>query len=86
VLLRDADHVLLPESADLALRRQDHAQLQGRWSHAGLEPLVEREAQGLLERMDDWLATREVESGAAAAPLRLGIGLYAIHDSAGDVK
>jgi hypothetical protein len=79
---------------NLSRTEREPSRFEGRAQNRHIDPrhlpafraFVEREAQGLLERMDDWLATREVESGAAAAPLRLGIGLYAIHDSAGDVK
>ncbi len=44
---------------------------------------LEREGQGLLERVDDWLATHEVAAGADAdvPRIRLGVGVYAIHDS-----
>ncbi len=44
---------------------------------------LEREGQGFLERVDDWLASHEVAVDAAAdAPrIRLGVGVYAIHDS-----
>jgi hypothetical protein len=40
---------------------------------------VEREAQALLERMDDWLSTHEAP--AAGPAVRLGIGVYAIQDA-----
>lgn len=39
---------------------------------------VEREAQGLLERVDDWLSAHE--ASAAEPTLRLGVGVYAIQD------
>ncbi len=43
---------------------------------------VEREAQGLLERVDDWLNAHESKSDAVdAATVRLGVGVYAIQDS-----
>ncbi|MGB5102237.1 MAG: DUF6502 family protein [Steroidobacteraceae bacterium] len=38
---------------------------------------VEREAQALLERVDDWLNTHEAPADAKA--VRLGVGVYAIH-------
>lgn len=42
---------------------------------------VEREAQGLLERVDDWLAANEVDAAVEGArPVRLGVGVYAIND------
>lgn len=40
---------------------------------------VEREAQALLERVDDWLNTHEAPADAKA--VRLGVGVYAIHDA-----
>jgi hypothetical protein len=40
---------------------------------------VEREAQAMLERVDDWLSTHEAPAGEAG--LRLGLGVYAIHDT-----
>ena len=43
---------------------------------------VEREAQGLLERVDDWLASNEAHAaGEGTQTLRLGVGVYAIQDS-----
>jgi hypothetical protein len=42
---------------------------------------VEREAQGFLERVDDWLSTHEAQAADGAATLRLGVGVYAIHES-----
>jgi hypothetical protein len=48
---------------------------------------VEREAQGLLERMDDWLASHEADAHVPDdRKLRLGIGVYAIQaDKAGEI-
>jgi hypothetical protein len=43
--------------------------------------LVEREAQGLLERVDEWLAANEAgTAGDGTQPMRLGVGVYAISD------
>jgi hypothetical protein len=44
---------------------------------------LEREGQGFLERVDDWLTAHEVPVHAAgdAHRLRLGVGVYAINDS-----
>lgn len=39
---------------------------------------VEREAQGFLERVDDWLSSHETQTTEPA--LRLGVGVYAIQD------
>jgi hypothetical protein len=40
--------------------------------------LLETEGQAFLERVDDWLTANEVETGAPA--LRLGVGVYHIED------
>ncbi len=40
---------------------------------------VEREAQGFLERVDDWLSAHEAPAGQPT--LRLGVGAYAIQDT-----
>jgi hypothetical protein len=46
---------------------------------------VEREAQAMLERVDDWLAAHEAAAGGAA--VRLGVGVYAIQDmTSGDSR
>jgi len=43
---------------------------------------VEREAQGLLERVDDWMASNEADAaGDGTETVRLGVGVYAIQDS-----
>jgi hypothetical protein len=42
---------------------------------------VEREAQGFLERVDDWLSIHETQAADGAQALRLGVGVYAIHES-----
>lgn len=42
---------------------------------------VEREAQGLLERVDDWLVAHELRPDATeATAIRLGVGVYAIQE------
>jgi hypothetical protein len=41
---------------------------------------MEREAQGFLERCDDWLSSHEAAAGADGAPLRLGAGVYLIQE------
>ena len=41
---------------------------------------MEREAQGFLERCDEWLSSHEAEAGARGTPLRLGAGVYMIQD------
>lgn len=43
--------------------------------------LLEREGQGLLERMDDWLSAHEVEDADDDPDaIRLGVGIYHIED------
>lgn len=41
---------------------------------------LEREAQGLLERCDEWLSAHETTENEATSALRLGVGVYAIHE------
>jgi hypothetical protein len=42
---------------------------------------LEREGQGFLERVDDWLSSHEMPpTSSSAASIRLGVGVYAIHD------
>ncbi|MCM2311395.1 MAG: DUF6502 family protein [Steroidobacteraceae bacterium] len=74
---------------NLSRGERDPARFEGRAQNRHIDPrhlpafraFVEREAQGMLERVDDWLATHESESVAGAATLRLGLGVYAIHDT-----
>lgn len=74
---------------NLARGERDPARFEGRAQNRQIDPrhlpafraFVEREAQGMLERVDDWLATHEADSAAGAATLRLGVGVYAIHDT-----
>jgi len=79
---------------NLSRRPRDPSRFEGRAQNRYVDPrhlpafraFVEREAQGLLERVDDWLASHE---GDAQLPddrkLRLGIGVYAIQaDKAGE--
>jgi hypothetical protein len=79
---------------NLSRTEREPSRFEGRAQNRRIDPrhlpafraFVEREAQGLLERMDDWLATHEAGPDAATAPLRLGLGVYAIHDTTGDGK
>jgi hypothetical protein len=74
---------------NLSRGERDPSRFEGRAQNRHVDPrhlpafraFVEREAQGMLERVDDWLATHEAESAAGAASLRLGVGVYAIHDT-----
>jgi len=68
---------------------RDPSRFEGRAQNRQVDPrnlpafraFVEREAQGLLERVDDWLASHESESTTeGAATVRLGVGVYAIQD------
>jgi hypothetical protein len=43
--------------------------------------LLEREAQTLLERMDDWLSERELPETHAGRTVRLGLGIYQITET-----
>jgi hypothetical protein len=67
------------------------ARFEGRAQNRYVDPrnlpafraFLEREGQGFLERVDDWLTAHEVPAHAAgdAPRLRLGVGIYAINDS-----
>jgi len=41
---------------------------------------MEREAQGFLERCDEWLSSHEAATGAEGPSLRLGAGVYMIQE------
>jgi hypothetical protein len=68
---------------------RDPSRFEGRAQSRQVDPrnlpafraFVEREAQGLLERVDEWLASHEAETTTeGAAMVRLGVGVYAIQD------
>jgi hypothetical protein len=73
---------------NLSRTERDPSRFEGRAQNRNIDPrhlpafraFVEREAQGLLERVDDWLTTHEATANAGAQGLRLGVGVYAIHD------
>lgn len=73
---------------NLSRAEREPARFEGRAQNRSIDPrhlpafraFVEREAQGLLERVDDWLTTHEADA-AGATGLRLGVGVYAINDS-----
>jgi hypothetical protein len=79
---------------NLSRAAREPSRFEGRAQNRHVDPrhlpafraFVEREAQGLLERVDDWLASHETGSQDAAAALRLGVGVYAIHDTTGESK
>jgi hypothetical protein len=79
---------------NLSRTAREPSRFEGRAQNRHVDPrhlpafraFVEREAQGLLERVDDWLASHETGSQDAAAALRLGVGVYAIHDMTGESK
>lgn len=72
---------------NLAREPDEPSRFEGRAQNRNIDPrhlpsfraYVEREAQAMLERVDDWLSTHEAPAGEAG--LRLGIGVYAIHDT-----
>jgi hypothetical protein len=68
---------------------RDPSRFEGRAQSRHVDPrnlpafraFVEREAQGLLERVDDWLASHEAGATTEeAATVRLGVGVYAIQE------
>lgn len=72
---------------NLSREPREPSRFEGRAQNRRIDPrqlpafraFVEREAQAMLERADDWLSTHEAPAGEAG--LRLGIGVYAIHDT-----
>jgi hypothetical protein len=45
---------------------------------------LEAEGQAFLERVDDWLATHEINSSGDGKAMRLGVGVYQIQDNPSD--
>jgi hypothetical protein len=74
---------------NLSRGTREPSRFEGRAQNRHIDPrhlpafraFVEREAQGFLERVDDWLSTHESQATDGAATLRLGVGAYAIHES-----
>ena len=80
---------------NLSRGTREPSRFEGRAQNRHVDPrhlpafraFVEREAQGFLERVDDWLSTHETQAADGAQALRLGVGVYAIHESTdGDSK
>jgi hypothetical protein len=78
---------------NLSRRAQQPPRFEGRAQNRRIDPrhlpafraFIEREAQAMLERMDDWLSTHEASAGEGG--LRLGLGVYAIQDTTtGDLQ
>lgn len=74
---------------NLSRRLRDPSRFEGRAQNRHIDPrnlpafraYVEREAQGLLERVDDWLTAHETDASVeGATTVRLGVGVYAIQD------
>ena len=81
--------VATPVEHNLSRAAHDPSRFEGRAQSRYVDPrslpafraFVEREAQGLLERVDDWLASHEADAaGARSGTVRLGVGVYAIQD------
>lgn len=75
---------------NLSRETSEPSRFEGRAQNAFIDPrslpafraFLEREAQGFLERVDDWLSSHEIAgSESGATPVRLGAGVYAIHDA-----
>jgi hypothetical protein len=74
---------------NLSRGERQPSRFEGRAQNRHIDPrhvpafraFVEREAQGFLERVDDWLSIHEAPAVDGAEPLRLGVGVYAIHES-----
>jgi len=75
---------------NLSRKVDEPSRFEGRAQNRHIDPrhlpafraFLEREGQGLLERVDDWLTAHERAAAAAAdvPPIRLGVGVYAIDD------
>jgi len=74
---------------NLSRTEREPSRFEGRAQNPRIDPhhlpafraFMEREAQAMLERVDDWLTAHEAPPTAEVVPLRLGVGVYAIHDS-----
>jgi hypothetical protein len=78
---------------NLSRRAADPSRFEGRAQSLSVDArqlpafrgFLEREAQGFLERVDDWLSTHEVDpADRDGVPLRIGAGVYAIHSLRGE--
>jgi hypothetical protein len=75
---------------NLSRKVDEPPRFEGRAQNRHIDPrhlpafraFLEREGQGFLERVDDWLAAHEraADAAAGAPPIRLGVGVYAIND------
>lgn len=74
---------------NLSCRPRDPSRFEGRAQNRHVDPrslpafraFVEREAQGLLERVDEWLVSHEAGATAdGSTNVRLGVGVYAIQE------
>jgi hypothetical protein len=71
---------------NLSREPREPTRFEGRAQNRHIDPrhlpafrgFVEREAQGFLERVDEWLSAHEAPTTEPA--LRLGVGVYAIQD------
>ncbi len=73
---------------NLSRKPRQPSRFEGRAQNRQIDPsnlpafraFVEREGQGFLERVDDWLSSHETPSAAGSnSAIRLGVGVYAIH-------
>ena len=72
---------------NLASAGREPTRFEGRAQNRRIDPrylpawraFMEREAQGFLERVDEWLSTHEAAGDGTG--IRLGAGVYAIHET-----
>ena len=72
---------------NLACAGREPTRFEGRAQNRRIDPrylpawraFMEREAQGFLERVDEWLSTHEADGDGVG--IRLGAGVYAIHET-----
>lgn len=69
------------EGSDSRIERRAHNRRIDPRDVSAFRALLEREAQALLERMDDWLSAHELPETHAGRTVRLGLGIYQITDT-----
>jgi len=71
----------VPAGEGLILVHEDQLDLGDVAPECRVSPFLEREGQAFLERVDDWLTRHEAPADAQQrAVVRLGAGLFQIHD------
>lgn len=82
-LIATIDHNLQHGQADPRFQRKVMYRRVPAAETGAFRALSAREAQALLERLDQWLAARAGESAADTPRVRLGLGIYYFEEPAG---